>query len=442
MFGKGEHGSTFGGNPVACAAALAVIDTIESDDLLDHVAKVGEHFADGLARCQSRGAARRPGSRPVARARAHRSDRAGGRTGESRRRIPGQCRAARRDQNRTAVGAVDRRSRSLRRRAASDSRRRDRRCRRDTRRGTSCSTTTSPRPRWRRSSTTPTRLKKDRFALRPLAGPEVGRGAVREAVDPHPGVVRGRHRRTRRPSRHHRRRRVAARSWRDRSKTPRRCCRGTSARSCCARSAHDRIETLAAQCERAGRQRADRPRAPVPVAGRSDDDPRASRRRRPGRPSPTSATATTWRTRSCSAARSPACTCGSPRPPAIEPLPTIVAAGAAHSLNATGGSVTVTDDPVAASDRRRRALHRRLGVDGPGGRVRRSARLAFARLPARRPARRSRRRRRHGVALPAGPPRRGDRGLGHRRAAFVRLRRGREPVARPEGVAGVPVWSR
>ena len=31
---KGDHGSTFGGNPVACAAALAVLDTIEADGLL------------------------------------------------------------------------------------------------------------------------------------------------------------------------------------------------------------------------------------------------------------------------------------------------------------------------------------------------------------------------------------------------------------------------
>ena len=33
----GNHGTTFGGNPVACAAALAVIRTIEDEDLLEHV---------------------------------------------------------------------------------------------------------------------------------------------------------------------------------------------------------------------------------------------------------------------------------------------------------------------------------------------------------------------------------------------------------------------
>jgi acetylornithine/N-succinyldiaminopimelate aminotransferase len=46
---KGDHGSTFGGNPVACAAALAVLATIESDGLLAHAEAVGGRLASGLA---------------------------------------------------------------------------------------------------------------------------------------------------------------------------------------------------------------------------------------------------------------------------------------------------------------------------------------------------------------------------------------------------------
>jgi acetylornithine/N-succinyldiaminopimelate aminotransferase len=47
-FAKGDHGSTFGGNPVACAAALAVLGTIERDGLLAHVTAVGAQLADGV----------------------------------------------------------------------------------------------------------------------------------------------------------------------------------------------------------------------------------------------------------------------------------------------------------------------------------------------------------------------------------------------------------
>jgi acetylornithine aminotransferase len=45
----GNHGTTFGGNPVAAAAALAVIGTIEKDDLLTNAREVGALLRDGLA---------------------------------------------------------------------------------------------------------------------------------------------------------------------------------------------------------------------------------------------------------------------------------------------------------------------------------------------------------------------------------------------------------
>ncbi|GII24405.1 acetylornithine transaminase [Planosporangium mesophilum] len=48
LLGPGSHASTFGGNPVCCAAALAVLDTIESEHLLEHVKRVGERLRDGV----------------------------------------------------------------------------------------------------------------------------------------------------------------------------------------------------------------------------------------------------------------------------------------------------------------------------------------------------------------------------------------------------------
>ena len=47
--GKGDHGSTFGGNPIACAAALAVLDTIDSESILASVKAVGDTLASGIA---------------------------------------------------------------------------------------------------------------------------------------------------------------------------------------------------------------------------------------------------------------------------------------------------------------------------------------------------------------------------------------------------------
>jgi acetylornithine aminotransferase len=48
LFTPGAHGTTFGGNPVACAAALAVLDTIAADGLLDHVKRQGEKLRSGI----------------------------------------------------------------------------------------------------------------------------------------------------------------------------------------------------------------------------------------------------------------------------------------------------------------------------------------------------------------------------------------------------------
>ncbi|GGW50069.1 acetylornithine aminotransferase [Streptomyces lucensis JCM 4490] len=44
----GQHGTTFGGNPVACAAGLAVLDTIAGEGLLENVKRQGEKLREGI----------------------------------------------------------------------------------------------------------------------------------------------------------------------------------------------------------------------------------------------------------------------------------------------------------------------------------------------------------------------------------------------------------
>lgn len=50
LFGPGNHGSTFGGNPLACAAALETISTIEDDKLVANSVTVGDAIRSGFAK--------------------------------------------------------------------------------------------------------------------------------------------------------------------------------------------------------------------------------------------------------------------------------------------------------------------------------------------------------------------------------------------------------
>ncbi|MCY4563863.1 MAG: aminotransferase class III-fold pyridoxal phosphate-dependent enzyme, partial [Gammaproteobacteria bacterium] len=48
MFQPGHHGSTFGGNFIACAAAHAVLDTLENENLMERAGVLGKRIVDGL----------------------------------------------------------------------------------------------------------------------------------------------------------------------------------------------------------------------------------------------------------------------------------------------------------------------------------------------------------------------------------------------------------
>jgi acetylornithine/N-succinyldiaminopimelate aminotransferase len=49
---KGTHGSTFGGNPLACAGGIAVINKVATPEFLDEVTKKGEHIKERLSKCE------------------------------------------------------------------------------------------------------------------------------------------------------------------------------------------------------------------------------------------------------------------------------------------------------------------------------------------------------------------------------------------------------
>jgi 4-aminobutyrate aminotransferase len=51
---KGAHGSTYGGNPLSCAAAIATLDVIRDEGLLENATKVGALLVNGLRDLQAR----------------------------------------------------------------------------------------------------------------------------------------------------------------------------------------------------------------------------------------------------------------------------------------------------------------------------------------------------------------------------------------------------
>ncbi len=53
-FKPGTHAATFGGNPIACVAALATIETIEKDGLLDRAEELGQRFLDRFTALKAR----------------------------------------------------------------------------------------------------------------------------------------------------------------------------------------------------------------------------------------------------------------------------------------------------------------------------------------------------------------------------------------------------
>ena len=54
VFKPGDHGGTFGGNPLACAAVYATLTTIKSEGLVDKVAEKGEYFKNELRKLQKK----------------------------------------------------------------------------------------------------------------------------------------------------------------------------------------------------------------------------------------------------------------------------------------------------------------------------------------------------------------------------------------------------
>ena len=70
VFKPGDHGSTFGGNPIAAAVGLAALDTLVDERLIERAAALGAHLLSRLARARESADPRRARPRAVRRHRA------------------------------------------------------------------------------------------------------------------------------------------------------------------------------------------------------------------------------------------------------------------------------------------------------------------------------------------------------------------------------------
>ena len=53
VFNPGSHGSTFGGNPLACACAIAALDVLKDEKLLENSVEMGKYFMEQLKEIDS-----------------------------------------------------------------------------------------------------------------------------------------------------------------------------------------------------------------------------------------------------------------------------------------------------------------------------------------------------------------------------------------------------